>query len=36
MSVDEAFKMLLTLGVVVPKWRGKPADARLAPQQAET
>jgi uncharacterized membrane protein len=36
MTVDEAFRMLLTLGVVVPKWRGKPAaDALLAPQQAE-
>ncbi len=36
MTVDEAFKMLLTLGVVVPRWKNKPADARLAPQQAET
>jgi len=35
MTVDEAFKMLLTLGVVVPKWRNKPVDARLAPQQIE-
>lgn len=35
MTVDEAFKMLLTLGVVVPKWKHMPADARLAPQQAE-
>jgi uncharacterized membrane protein len=35
MSVDEAFKMLLTLGVVVPTWKNKPADARLAPQQVE-
>ena len=33
MTVDEAFKMLLTLGVVVPTWRNKPADRRLAPQQ---
>jgi uncharacterized membrane protein len=35
MTVDDAFKMLLTLGVVVPKWRNKPVDARLAPQQIE-
>jgi uncharacterized membrane protein len=35
MSVDEAFKMILTLGVVAPKWRKNPADARLAPQQVE-
>lgn len=35
MSVDEAFKMLLTLGVVVPTWKNKPVDGRLAPQQAE-
>jgi uncharacterized membrane protein len=33
MSVDEAFKMLLTLGVVVPVWRHKPVDGRLAPPQ---
>jgi uncharacterized membrane protein len=33
MTVDDAFKMLLTLGVVVPKWRNKPVDGRLAPQQ---
>jgi uncharacterized membrane protein len=33
MTVDEAFRMLLTLGVVVPKWKGKPAAADLAPQQ---
>ena len=31
MTVDEAFKMLLTLGVVVPTWKNKPADGRLAP-----
>ena len=31
MTVDDAFKMLLTLGVVVPKWRNKPAGDRLAP-----
>jgi uncharacterized membrane protein len=36
MTVDEAFKMLLTLGVVVPTWKNKPVDGRLAPQQAET
>jgi uncharacterized membrane protein len=36
MTVDEAFKMLLTLGVVVPTWRGKPVDGRLAPPQVET
>jgi uncharacterized membrane protein len=35
MTVDEAFKMLLTLGVVVPKWKGKPAGGHLAPQQSE-
>jgi len=35
MTVDEAFKMLLTLGVVVPTWKNKPRDGRLAPQQAE-
>jgi uncharacterized membrane protein len=35
MTVDEAFKMLLTLGVVVPKWRNKPSGDRLAPQQTE-
>jgi uncharacterized membrane protein len=35
MSVDEAFRMLLTLGVVVPTWAPRPPDARLAPQQAE-
>ncbi len=35
MTVDDAFKMLLTLGVVVPKWRNKPSSDRLAPQQTE-
>lgn len=35
MTVDDAFKMLLTLGVVVPKWRNRPVDDRLAPQQIE-
>jgi uncharacterized membrane protein len=35
MTVDEAFKMLLTLGVVVPRWKNKPVNGRLAPQQAE-
>jgi uncharacterized membrane protein len=35
MTVDEAFKMLLTLGVVVPTWKNKPADGRLAPPQVE-
>lgn len=35
MTVDEAFKMLFTLGVVVPTWRAPPVDGRLAPQQAE-
>ena len=35
MSVDEAFKMILTLGVVAPKWRKNPADAHLAPQQVQ-
>jgi len=33
MTVDEAFKMLLTLGVVVPKWNNRPADGRLAPPE---
>jgi len=33
MSVDEAFKMLLTLGVVVPTWKNKSVDGRLAPPQ---
>jgi uncharacterized membrane protein len=33
MTVDEAVKMLLTLGVVVPKWKNKPVAADLAPQQ---
>ena len=33
MTVDDAFKMLLTLGVVVPKWHNKPVAADLAPQQ---
>lgn len=37
MTVDEAFKMLLTLGVVVPKWRNRPpVAANLAVQQDET
>jgi uncharacterized membrane protein len=34
MSVDEAVKFALTLGVVVPTWKNRPADARLAPPQA--
>jgi uncharacterized membrane protein len=34
MTVDEAFKMLLTLGVVVPRWQKKPAAADLAPQHS--
>jgi uncharacterized membrane protein len=33
MTVDEAFKMLLTLGVVVPRWQKKPDAVDLAPQQ---
>jgi uncharacterized membrane protein len=33
MSVDDAFKMILTLGVVSPSWQRRPDDARLAPQQ---
>ena len=33
MSVDEAVKMVLTLGVVVPTWKGRPAGPRLAPPQ---
>jgi uncharacterized membrane protein len=35
MSVDEAFKMLFTLGVVVPDWKHQPTGRNLAPQQAE-
>jgi uncharacterized membrane protein len=35
MSVDEAFKMILTLGVVAPTWRKKPPEGILAPQQIE-
>lgn len=30
MSVDEAVKFALTLGVVVPKWKNRPPDVRLA------
>lgn len=33
MTVDDAFRMLLTLGVVVPKWNNKPPGADLASQQ---
>jgi uncharacterized membrane protein len=33
MTVDEAFRMLLTLGVVVPKWKNKPQVPNLASQQ---
>ncbi len=33
MSVDDAVKMLLTLGVVVPRWQKPPVAADLAPQQ---
>jgi uncharacterized membrane protein len=33
MTVDEAFRMLLTLGVVVPRWKNKPVEPDLAPQQ---
>jgi len=33
MTVDEAFKMLLTLGVVVPTWKNKPVGGRLASPQ---
>lgn len=36
MSVDEAFKMILTLGVVAPTWKNKPVDGNLAPQQSGT
>ena len=36
MTVDEAFRMLLTLGVVVPKWQPKAAgESRLAPPQVD-
>jgi len=34
MSVDEAFKMILTLGVVAPTWKNKPVEGRLAPPQS--
>ena len=34
MSVDEAFKMILTLGVVAPVWKNRPAAADLALQQS--
>ena len=33
MTVDEAFKMILTLGVVAPIWKNRPVDGRLAPPQ---
>jgi uncharacterized membrane protein len=33
MTVDDAFKMLLTLGVVVPRWQKPPTAVDLAPQQ---
>ena len=33
MSVDEAVKFALTLGVVVPKWKNRPPDVRLAQSQ---
>ena len=33
MSVDEAVKMVLTLGVVVPKWKYRRPGVRLAPPQ---
>jgi uncharacterized membrane protein len=33
MSVDEAFKMILTLGVVAPTWKKKVVDGHLAPPQ---
>jgi uncharacterized membrane protein len=33
MSVDEAVRLVLTMGVVVPPWRNKPSDPRLAPPQ---
>ena len=35
MSVDDAFKMILTLGVVAPAWKAKPAAGHLAPQQSD-
>ena len=30
MTIDEAFKLLVTLGVVVPRWTKRPVDGRLA------
>ena len=33
-TVDDAFKMIFTLGVITPQWKARPApDAALAPQQ---
>jgi uncharacterized membrane protein len=34
MSVDDAFKMILTLGVVTPEWTPPATTDRLAPQQS--
>ena len=34
MSVDEAVKLVLTMGVVVPRWRNRPSGPRLAPPQS--
>lgn len=34
MSVDEAVKLVLTMGVVVPPWRNRPPGPRLAPPQS--
>jgi uncharacterized membrane protein len=33
MSVDEAVRLVLTMGVVVPTWRNKPTDPLLAPPE---
>ncbi|MEM8984719.1 MAG: DUF502 domain-containing protein, partial [Pseudomonadota bacterium] len=34
MEVDQALKMIISLGVVVPPWQGSPAPASLAPPQS--
>lgn len=35
MSVDEGLKMIISLGVAVPKWAGPPDGVRLAPAPSE-
>ncbi len=36
MEVDEALKMIISLGVVVPQWRGEQPPTELAPPQPKT